>query len=73
MLGDAQSRITQAVDQLDDSHLDEPFPVESYRVIFPTIRHALTQVLAGHTAYHIGQVTIWRRAMGLPSMGRSFE
>ena len=73
MLGDAQSRITQAVDQLDDSHLDEPFPAESYRVIFPTIRHALTQVLAGHTAYHIGQVTIWRRAMGLPSMGRSFE
>jgi hypothetical protein len=73
MLRDAQSRITQAVDRLDDSHLDEPFPDESYRVIFPTTRHALTQVLVGHTAYHIGQLPIWRKAMGLPRMGRAFE
>ena len=73
MLRDAQSRITQAVDQLDDSRLDEPFPDESYRGVFPTIRHALTQVLVGHTANHIGQVSVWRRAMGLPPMGRSFE
>jgi hypothetical protein len=60
ILGDAQSRMTQAVDQLDDSHLDEPFPDESYRLVFPTIRHTLTQALVGHTAYHIGQVTAWR-------------
>jgi hypothetical protein len=73
MLGDAQVRITQAVEQLDDSRLDEPFPDRSYRVVFPTVRHALTQVLAGHTAYHIGQLAVWRKAMGLPPMRRSFE
>ncbi len=73
ILRDAQSRITQGVDQLDDSQLDEPFPDESYRGVFPTIRHAITQVFVGHTAYHIGQLAIWRRAMGLPPMGRSFE
>lgn len=73
MLGDAQSRITQTVDHLNDADLDEPFPDQSYRVVFPTIRHAITQVLVGHTANHIGQVTVWRRAMGLPSMGRPFE
>ena len=73
MLSDAQSRIIQAVERLDDSHLDEPFPDESYRDVFPTIRHALTQVLVGHTANHIGQLSVWRRAMGLPRMGRSFE
>jgi hypothetical protein len=73
ILRDAQSRMTQAVEQLDDAHLDEPFPVESYRDVFPTIRHALTQVLVGHTANHIGQVSVWRRAMGLPPMSRSFE
>ena len=72
-LREAQSRITQAVDGLDDSHLDQPFPDESYREVFPTIRHALTQVLVGHTGYHIGQVNVWRRAMRLPPMGRSFE
>lgn len=73
MLGDAQVRITQAVDHLDDAHLDAPFPDESYVLVFPTIRHALTQVLVGHTANHIGQLSVWRRAMGLPPMGRSFE
>jgi DinB superfamily len=73
ILHDAQSRITQAVDQLDDSHLDQPFPDESYRDVFPSIRHALTQVLVGHTSYHIGQLGNWRKAMGLPRMGRSFE
>ena len=73
LLGDAQDRFTRAVDQLDDSQLDQPFPVESYRYVFPTIRHALTQVLVGHAAYHVGQVAVWRKAMGLPSIGRSFE
>jgi DinB superfamily len=73
VLRDAQVRITHAVDQIDDAQLDAPFPDESYRVVFPTIRHALTQVLVGHTANHIGQVSVWRRAMGLPPMGRSFE
>ena len=73
MLRDARSRITRAVGELDDSRLDAPFPDESYRVVFPTIRHALTQVLVGHSAYHVGQLTVWRRAMGLPPMGRPFE
>jgi hypothetical protein len=72
-LHDAQVRITRAVDAMDDSHLDDPFPDESYLVVFPTVRHALTQVLVGHTANHVGQLSVWRRAMGLPPMRRSFE
>jgi hypothetical protein len=31
------------------------------------------QVLVGHTANHTGQLSVWRRAMGLPPMGRPFE
>ena len=72
-LADAQTRITAVVASLTDAQLDVPFPVESYRDVFPTIRHALTQVLVGHTANHIGQVSVWRRAMGLPPMSRPFE
>ena len=72
-LGDAQSRITAAVAKLTDTSLDAPFPEESYRDVFPTIRHALTQVMVGHTANHIGQVSVWRRAMGLRPMSRPFE
>ena len=73
ILREAQARITRAAAGLDDCRLDEPFPDESYRAVFPTIRHALTQVLVGHTANHIGQLSVWRRAMGLPPMGRPFE
>jgi hypothetical protein len=73
MLGDAQSRITQAVERLDDARLDEPFPDESYRAVFPTSRHAITKVLVAHAANHVGQLTVWRRAMGLPRMKRGFE
>jgi hypothetical protein len=73
ILRDAQERISRAVEGLRDSRLDEPFPDPSYRDVFPTIRHALTQVLVGHTANHVGQLSVWRRAMGLPPMGRPFE
>ena len=73
ILRDAQTRITGAVDRLDDARLDHPFPDPSYLPVFPTVRHALTQVLVGHTANHVGQLVVWRRAMGLPRMRRSFE
>jgi len=73
MLGDAESRITHFIGRLDDSRLDEPFPDPSYLEVFPTIRHAITQVLVGHTAYHVGQLPIWRKAIGLPRTQRSFE
>ena len=73
ILRDAQSRIARGVEALDDAHLDEPFPDEAYLEVFPTVRHALTQVLVGHTANHVGQLTVWRRAMGLPPMARGFE
>ena len=73
MLRDGQARITRAVKRLDDARLDHPFPVESYRDVFPTVRHALTQVMVGHMANHVGQLAVWRKAMGLPPLGRSFE
>ena len=72
-LRDAEARMAQAVDRLDDARLDEAFPDESFHYVFPTIRHAITQVLVGHTAHHVGQLTVWRRAMRLPPMRRAFE
>ncbi|HEX4948467.1 MAG TPA: DinB family protein [Blastocatellia bacterium] len=73
ILGDAQRRIIVAFAQLDEARLNAAFPDPSYRDVFPTVRHALTQVLVGHTANHIGQLSVWRRAMGLPPMKRPFE
>lgn len=72
MLRDAQSRMVDAVDRLNDSQLDSLLPDETYRLILPTVRHAITQVLIAHPANHIGQLTIWRHAMRLPQIGRPF-
>lgn len=72
-LREARKRVIEGVRRLDDVRLHEPFPDANYRVVFPTIRHALTQVMVAHTAFHVGQVATWRRAMGLPAISRGFE
>lgn len=73
MLAEAERRLTSAVRDLDETALDRPFPDEAFLDVFPTIRHALIQVLVGHTAYHVGQVGVWRSAMGQSPMRRSYE
>lgn len=73
MLEEVEERLTSAVRDLDEEALDRPFPDEAFLDVFPTVRHALTQVLVGHTAYHVGQIGVWRSAMGLPPMRRSYE
>ncbi len=71
-LSDGQRRVTAAVRALSDNQLDQPLPDENYRRVLPTIRHAITQVLVAHVAYHVGQVTLWRRLNALPSLARPF-
>ena len=73
LIRETRSRITQAVEGLDEAFLDSPFPEPSYLEFFPTIRHSLTQVLVGHVSFHVGQLSVWRRAMGLPPMRNSFQ
>ena len=35
----------------------------------PTMADMLLQVVLAHTAYHAGQLAVWRRAIGKPSAG----
>lgn len=65
--------LTDSIRDLEDSALDRAFPDAEFEDVFPTVRHALTQVLVGHTSFHIGQISVWRRACSLPPMKRSFE
>ena len=71
-----RDRVDRLIDKLrttNDADFDQEFPDKDYLAVFPTVRHALTQVLVGHTAFHVGQVAAWRKAMGLPSIKRSYE
>jgi hypothetical protein len=51
----------------------EPIPDVRFREMFPTLGHTVVHMLAAHTAAHIGQVVVWRRAMGLPTTAKAFD
>jgi hypothetical protein len=54
-----------ALADADASVLDEPNPRESNRKLFATKGDAITFYLTGHLMMHLGQVSTWRRCMGL--------
>jgi uncharacterized damage-inducible protein DinB len=55
----ASDEVTRALAQLDDSSLDQPFPLEVGGVRLPTGR--FIGHLAVHLAYHLGQMDYHRR------------
>lgn len=58
----------EAVKAAPDEVFDEPNPVEGrLRELFPTVGMAINFYLVGHVQVHLGQVSAWRRAMGLPA------
>ena len=65
MLADGARRLREAMLATDETTLRKPWPDEAY----PTLADILLQVVAGHTAYHAGQLAVWRRAIGKPSAG----
>ena len=60
MLADAAGRLRQTLLAADASVLGRRLPDET----FPTMRDLLLQVVVAHTAYHAGQLAVWRRAIG---------
>ena len=43
-------------------------PPERMRSRFPTVAHTILHMLTNHEAVHLGQLSAWRRALGLPSV-----
>ncbi len=50
----------------DPGTLAAPCPIGRWRTRFPIVAHLPTQFLLKHNATHLGQLSAWRRAMGLP-------
>jgi len=59
-LAGAANRLREALLAADESVLKQSVPDEA----LPTMGHILLQVVVAHTAYHAGQLTVWRRAIG---------
>ena len=58
----------RAISQVRPEILEQRNPNERSRSIFPTIGIALT-ALCTHRSYHLGQLAIWRKIIGLPHAG----
>lgn len=62
---DGQRRIFGRIDGIGEAGLAAALPDVRYRETFPTIGHAVLHILMVHTALHVGQITVWRLAVGL--------
>lgn len=72
VLRDAALRVTTRVQAMSAEEFARPLPDERFRALLPTVGHALTQILVGHTTYHVGQLSVWRRLADLPPVERPF-
>lgn len=59
----AQERVCTA----EDAAFTKLTPDERYRTFFPTVGAAALSMLNNHMSFHLGQVSAWRRCMGLPA------
>ena len=58
--------VTPALASITPDALAAPMPDEQFRQMMPTVGDGLAFILASHFAMHLGQLSAWRRACGMP-------
>ena len=58
-------RNSAAVLQADPAWFATPHPNEQRRKFFPTLGDMVVMMMTSHEMNHLGQISAWRRAMGL--------
>ena len=63
-----QRRAMEAFSSASESALRAENPAEGrFKEMFPTVGSAVSFLLTGHVAMHLGQISAWRRVVGLGS------
>lgn len=65
---DGHERVAQALLAAEPEALRRPPSLERWAKAYPTVEFMLPDLLLHHESLHIGQISIWRRAAGLPSV-----
>ena len=63
----AYQRIVDKVKAASPESLARDFPNPRLRATLPTVGMAMVHILTSHQGIHLGQLSAWRRAQGLPS------
>jgi hypothetical protein len=62
----AQAAFRKALRAASPELLAQPNPIESLRWMMPTVGALGAGVLTTHDCLHLGQLSVWRRTLGLP-------
>ncbi len=65
-LDKAVAEVAPALTNIDEEALRSHMPEDGLRDLLPTVGDGLTFILNGHLWMHIGQLSAWRRACGMP-------
>jgi uncharacterized damage-inducible protein DinB len=57
-----------ALEAADDEVFAEANPLERWRAVHPLVGEMLVTLMVKHESGHLGQLSAWRRAMGLASV-----
>ena len=60
--------VTEALRAADESALNRDMPLERWQAPFPKVGSMLGYIMLVHESTHMGQISAWRRAQGLPSV-----
>jgi hypothetical protein len=65
-----QARVSEAVGRASEEDLSKlhGVPMAFVRNSFPAVGDLVAHLMTTHTGYHLGQLAIWRRMMGLPGV-----
>ena len=64
----AYDRALSLMPEVRDDVFARPNPAEGrWKELFPTVGGAVNFLFTGHPQMHLGQISTWRRCMGLPS------
>ncbi len=60
--------VAQALRAADPSALDADMSLERWKPVMPKVGIALGYLMFLHESIHLGQISVWRRVQGLPSV-----
>jgi hypothetical protein len=67
-LRDGHALVEAHLRSTDAELLMQPTPHERFVQRFPLVGQALTYTMIGHECMHLGQLSAWRRVVGLPAV-----
>lgn len=65
---EGHEQVAQAILNATDEQVNRPPSLLRWAAMYPTVEFMLLDLLLMHENIHIGQISIWRRAAGLPGV-----